>query len=264
MYELFDVSPNSRQDNKTLLWAESNTRQLHTRTRPVRESFFDFEIVFIMVWLDTHFRSTDSNTHRAYDFYGGKKMKSYTFQKGSALIICMVVLVVCSALAVGLAAISGANMEIAVNQRGANQAFASAESGLETIRYWLSRVTMPSSTLPGQYFTTAVAAVRSDLLANGITNMTLNSDGTIPSVTLDATTGRAFTGLLHWDPGTPHILEVTVRGSSGEMARTIKVDFSIEPYKFPIFDYGLATKGALNFPQNPTLTGAAENWEADL
>jgi len=191
-------------------------------------------------------------------------MRSYTFQKGSALIACMVVLVVCSALAVGLAAISGANMEIAANQREANRAFASAESGLETIRYWLSRVTMPSSTPEAQYFTTAVNAVRSDLLASGITNITLNSDGTIPSVTLDAASGQSFTGLLHCDPCAPHIFEVTVRGASGEMTRTIKVDFSIEPYKFPIFDYGLATKGSLNFPQNPTLTGAAESWEADL
>ena len=66
-------------------------------------------------------------------------MKSRTLQNGSALIVCMVVLVVCSALAVGLAAISGANVQIADNQRGANQAFASAESGLETIRYWLSK-----------------------------------------------------------------------------------------------------------------------------
>ena len=191
-------------------------------------------------------------------------MKSRTLQNGSALIVCMVVLVVCSALAVGLAAISGANVEIADNQRGANQAFASAESGLETIRYWLSRVTMPSSTPPAQYFDTVINAVRADLLANGITNMTIQNDGTIPSVTLDAATGRSFTAVLSCDPCTPNVLTATVRGTSGEMARTIRVDFSIEPYTFPIFDYGLATKGALNFPQNPTLTGAAENWEADI
>ena len=47
-------------------------------------------------------------------------MKSRTLQNGSALIVCMVVLVVCSALAVGFAAISGANVQIADNQRGAN------------------------------------------------------------------------------------------------------------------------------------------------
>ena len=42
------------------------------------------------------------------------------------------------------------------------------------------------------------------------------------------------------------------------------MSFHVKPYKFPIFNYGMATKGALQFPQNPTLTGAAENWEADI
>ena len=176
----------------------------------------------------------------------------------------MMVLVVCSALAVGLAALSGANLEIADNQQKTNQAFASAESGLEVIRYWLGRVQMPSTTPPPQYLSTVISTVRSDLLANGITSLTLHDDGTIPSVTLNATTGQSFSGQLHCDPCTPQIIEATVSGTSREMVRTIQVDFSIEPYSFPIFDYGIATKGSLNFPQNPTLSGAAENWEADL
>ena len=191
-------------------------------------------------------------------------MRTRTFRKGSALIACTIMLVVVSALAVGLAAMSGANLRVADNQQEANRAFASAESGLEVMRYWLGQVRMPSSTPPSEYLSTVISIVRSDLDANSITNFTVNTDGSIPAVALDSTTGQTFTGQWSTSAAAPTILNVTVTGLSGTMSRTLTVNFGIEPYKFPIFNYGIATKGALEFPNNPTLTGATQNWEADI
>ncbi len=191
-------------------------------------------------------------------------MRTRTFRNGSALITCTIVLVVVSALAVSLAAISGANLQVADNQQEANRAFASAESGLEVMRYWLGRVKIPSTTPPEDYLSTIIAAVRSDLETNSITNFTVNTDGSIPTVTLNSTSGQTFMGQCSSVSSDPTIVKITVAGASGAMSRTITVDFSIEPYRFPIFDYGIAIKGGLEFPNNPTLTGATQNWEADI
>jgi len=62
----------------------------------------------------------------------------------------------------------------------------------------------------------------------------------------------------------PYVLEVYSTGGDAQITRTIKVDFNIEPYKHPIFNYGLATKGPINYTGNPTTSGVSESWEADI
>ena len=186
------------------------------------------------------------------------------FHKGSALIACMIVLVIVSAMSVALAALSAANVQIARNQGRGNQAFANAESGLEVTRYWLSHVRVPSSTLTSDYLSTVIVDVRSDLQDNSVTDFVVANDGSVGPVTLDPNTGQVFSGQWSVDATHPTILDIASTGASGIASRTVGVHFSIEPYRFPIFNYGIATKGAIRFPQNPTLTGASQNWEADI
>lgn len=186
------------------------------------------------------------------------------FRNGSVMVLCIIVLAVVSVLAVGLAGISAANLTIADNQQKSNLAFANAESGFEVMRYWLSRARIPSSTPPAQYVSTIIAVVRGDLAANGIANFVVGTDGAIPAVTLDSTGPQTFRGQWSADAVNPALLRVAAIGSSGPAVRTITVQFSVAPYHFPIFNYGIATKGALRFPQNPTLTGVTQNWEADV
>jgi hypothetical protein len=191
-------------------------------------------------------------------------MTSHAFREGSVLIACTIFLVIFVTLAVGMATMSGANLRIADNQREANLAFASAESGLEVVRYWVDRIRMPSSTPVADYFSTAVSRLQAELATNGIGNLQINSDGSIPTVVIHALSGQSFSGQLYTDPTNPAVLRLYIVGASHGAARTVQVRFRIEPYRFPIFNYGMATKGALQFPQNPTLTGTAENWEADI
>jgi hypothetical protein len=191
-------------------------------------------------------------------------MTVHVFRNGSAMIACTFVLVVISALAVGLAGLAGANLTLAENQQKANQAFASAESGLEVMHYWLSRVRIPSSTPPAQYFSAVITTVRGELAVNDISNFVVNADGSIPTVALDSSGTQTFRGQWSADANNPALLHVTAIGSSGPASRTLMVEFSIAPYHFPIFNYGIATKGALRFPQNPTLTGVTQGWEADV
>ena len=53
---------------------------------------------------------------------------------GSALILSMIFIVICSVLAVSLATMSGNNIQLADNQRKADRARACAESGFDEIR----------------------------------------------------------------------------------------------------------------------------------
>ena len=191
-------------------------------------------------------------------------MMSSKTNKGSALLLSIIVLATLSAWAVFICSVSGSNLQIAENQRKGDSARASAESGLEITRYWLSKVMMPSSTSPSVYLTTVVADLQSQFTAKGISNIVVDTDGTIQAVTLDSAGGRSFSGQLVIDPNHPTVLQLRVTGNSGELARKIGVSYGIEAYEFPIFNYGLATKETLHFPGNPTVRGATSNWEADI
>ncbi|HPC96683.1 MAG TPA: hypothetical protein PLU87_17185 [Sedimentisphaerales bacterium] len=193
-------------------------------------------------------------------------MKRIRHRRGLTLIACMIFLVIFLAFGASLAALSGTNVQMAANQRRAARALAGAESGLEVMRYWLSFVTMEATTPPAQYLATIVDQVQT--AASG-TNLVLAGDGTVPAVAINPATKQAFTAQLGpirttMDPTRPHILDVTVTGTCEGVSRTIRVGFDIAPYQHPIFNYGLATKGPVQFPNNPTTSTVTSNWEADI
>ena len=188
----------------------------------------------------------------------------HTKRKGAVLIIAMIFVVIFSALAVSMAAMSGTNVQLASNHHKVDCALSSAASGLEVQRHWLAPVTMPSSTPQANYFSTIVNTLQYDLDANSISNITLQNDGSILPVSLNSTTGQTFTGQMHISDSNSNVLEVFSIGGDPQITRTIKVDFDIEPYKWPIFNYGLATKGPLSYTGNPLTTAATASWEADI
>jgi hypothetical protein len=176
----------------------------------------------------------------------------------------MIFLVVFMALGASLAAMSGTNVQLSANQRRAASALAGAESGMEVIRYWLGHVMMDATTPPADYLATIIDQLQLDLQASSATNMILASDGFLQPVSLGSASGRSFSALLSMNAANPSILDVTVTGTCGAMERTIRVGFNIAPYEHPIFKYGLAAKGPIQFPNNPTTTSVTSNWEADL
>lgn len=184
-------------------------------------------------------------------------------RRASALIVSMMFVLIFSALAIGMMTMSGTNVQLASNHHNINTAFVAAQSGQDVIRYWLSRVLFSSSTPPASYFSTIVSELKNDLIANGVTNVSVQNDGSIGTVMLDSTTGQNFDARIQIT-SQPTILQTRVTGHSGDITRTITVLFNIQPYVFPIFNFGLATKGPLNFPGNPTITAVNAAWEADV
>jgi hypothetical protein len=167
-----------------------------------------------------------------------------------------------SALALSMMTISGTNVQLASNHHNIDGALSSAQSGQEVVRYWLSQVLFPSSTKQADYFSAVIAALKTDLTSAKITNVVVQDDGSIGTVMLDSTAGLTFDAQLKMiDVNT---VQARVTGHSGGIARTIRTQYNIQPYVFPIFNYGLATKGPINFPGNPTITAVNAAWEADV
>jgi hypothetical protein len=184
-------------------------------------------------------------------------------RRGAVLIVSIIFVLIFSALAVSMVTMSGTNVQLASNQHKVGCAFASSESGMEAMRFWLKRVIFPSSVAPSNYFGEIVSNLQSDLAANSITNITVLNDGTIPSVPLDSATGQGFESEIYIDANNIDILLLTATGGS-DITRTLRVQYDIQPYEYPIFDYGLATKGPVHFLGNPTVNGVNSNGEADI
>lgn len=193
-----------------------------------------------------------------------KKKSARLNRRGAVLIISMIFVLIFSALAVSMATMSGTNVQLASNQHKVDCAFASTESGQEAMRYWLSDVKIPSSTPPSDYFGAIVGTLQYDLDANNISNITVYNDGSIPPVGLHSASGQNFEGEILIDANDLNILQVYTTGRSGQITRTIRVNYDIEPYEYPIFDFGMATKGPVHFLGNPTITGINSNNEADI
>jgi len=176
----------------------------------------------------------------------------------------MVFVLIFSALAVSMAAMSDTNVQLASNHHNVNAALVSALSGQEVMRYWLSDLLISSSTPISQYHSAIISALKNNLIDNYISNITVKPDGSISTVMLNSTGGCYFDGIIQVDPSDPTILQCIITGYSNSISRTITVEYGIQAYEFPIFNYGLATKGPLDFPNNPTVTAVNTPWEADM
>ncbi len=192
------------------------------------------------------------------------RKSSHSKRYGTVLILSMIFVVIFSALAISMLTLSGTNAQLASNQHKVDYALASAESGLEVERYWLNRVMMPSTTPVSSYLSEIVSLVKDDLTAEGVTNITLSDSGAFEPVVLNSTNGQNFEGQLDVDANSPDTLHLQASGGTEQVSRTIGVSFAIDDYKWPIFNYGMATKGPINYTGNPTTLSASENWEADI
>lgn len=185
--------------------------------------------------------------------------------KGAAFVTSMIFVLVFSALAVSMATLSGTNLQISENQRKNDCARACAESGLEIMRFWLSRFSVAGDTEPALVFQTLATSLQDDLAANDITNITTTHNSsiiTIPSVTLDSENSKSFSAeIIQLDPET---LQMDVTGVYKDTTKTIRANYRYGVKQHTVFDYGVATKGPLGLAGNIELEGININVESDV
>jgi len=192
-------------------------------------------------------------------------MNSCQKQKGSVLIISMIFVCIFATFAVCMSQIADSNAQIASNHRQSNYAFTSAESGLEIVRFWLNRISISATTAESERFNVLNTLLQNDLAANCITNITpiyCGSTITIPNATVESGTGQSFSAEIRQI--NPEVLQLDVTGIAGEASRTIRVNYNIGTQAHAVFDYGVATKGALHLAGNIELEGANVAVEASV
>jgi len=177
----------------------------------------------------------------------------------------MIVLTTLSVWAVAIYSISGTNVQLAENQRKADGARASAESGVEVMRYWLSHFAVPGDTSAGAVFGLLATSLATDLADNEVFQMTPSYSGStiaIPSATLNSSTGQSFSAqITQVDAET---IRVDVTGMYGTLTRTIRFAYKIDERAHNVFDYGVATKGPLSLAGNILLDGVTISLESDV
>jgi len=193
---------------------------------------------------------------------------SHLKEEGSALILSLIFIVMFSAMATAMAALSGGNVQLAKNQKQGAQALASAHSGLEIARYYMAKVNLPASVSPADRLESIASSLQNAFADVGAQNLyasynTSTQTLTIPNVTLDSQTSSSFDITIAYD-GDYDTLSLVVTGSGGEATRRIGVKYGFTTIGNPIFDFGIATKGPLNMQGNVDIEGFNENIEASV
>ena len=193
--------------------------------------------------------------------------RNVTSRKGVALVLSLVFLVVFSSLGVAMLRMTSTQVQAASNMHVANLARSSAESGLEYLRYWVSQVTIPGSVAPSQRFSYMASAVRSDLLASGIEDVTLGADalsiGTANNgIALTQQADRKFSGVIRSLDADTIQLEAT--GEAGGLSRKVALNYTFGVRNRSVFDFGVASRGPVQLSGNVQLTGYNVSVEADV
>jgi Tfp pilus assembly protein PilX len=169
-------------------------------------------------------------------------------RRAAVLIVSMIFVILFSVFAATMATISGINVQVADNQRKIDAARACAESGLEIMRHWLSQVSISGNITPDQRLTLV-----NNALPTNLQDDTYNSTIETPSVTLNSAKNQSFVATItQIDDDT---LQMDVTGIYGSITRTIRVNYIFETSANTVFDYGVASKGAVSLTGNVELAG---------
>jgi len=180
--------------------------------------------------------------------------------QGSALVLSLIFIAVFSALATALAVISETSVQLADNLRRADATRGCAESGLEVVRYWLSRVQMSGTIAPSDRFNYLANTFQGELSAAGITNIVPVQSGstlTMSDIPLKADGSEKFSAVLTGIDANTVQVDVTgyVTGSSGALQRRIRSNCRYFQRADTVFDYGVASKGPVSLSGNIELEG---------
>ncbi len=185
--------------------------------------------------------------------------------RGTVMIVSMILLIVISSLAISIAAMSGTNVQLAENLHSANRVRACSESGFDVVRYWLSRVTIPGYAGTEQRLSSIANSLQEKLATESITNIPVSFDGSsiiIPSVILNSVDGSGFSAVITLTDSETVCVDVT--GYSGQMTREISGSYNFNVIGHSVFDYGVATKGPLSLSGNVELDGVNVSVESSV
>jgi Tfp pilus assembly protein PilX len=200
--------------------------------------------------------------------YSHNIRKRRRLRRGMAYILSLVVLSLCTTMAVAMASGTSVNLTRSENMQNALNAQLAAEGGLQFLLQSIASTDMPKETTQE----TLMGNLAAEL--GGILDDTANLSGavvsaasttvTIPAISVE---GSVFTCVLtRIDPDTEGNLRcrLSVTGSSGGMSRSISVDLCLKSSAPGVFDYGIATKGTIDISGNAKILSMSDPSDANV
>jgi hypothetical protein len=176
-------------------------------------------------------------------------------QNGIVLIITMVIIAIISALALALAAVSAANLQITDNRQNASKSLASAHSGTEILKHFLDGINASA----GSERISSIATELDNLFTpEEIDNLRFERIGeqiNFGPVTIDSAQNQSFSAILSPVVGSSDAVRLSVTGVCGNINKTTTVDFNIVSRGNSVFNYGVASRGALQMSGQAELSG---------
>src|SRR5437773_1983121 len=184
-------------------------------------------------------------------------------RRGVASVLAMLYLVIFSTLALGFFASTTLSTQIAGNDRRTMEAQVAAESGLQFMRYQLSRVKVDASVPPEKVFEEVYHQLATNLngkpnlggaeVAYDGTSIAIPGGGTYVNITPDG--DAAFATSIVPD-GDRLVTRLVGRSARGAFHRALQLDFVRVDQATNIFDYGIVTRGPIVMSGGGLIAGA--------
>src|SRR5687768_5410899 len=183
----------------------------------------------------------------------------------------MLYLTLFAALALGFFAQTNLGAQVSANEERVLEAQVASESGLQFLRYQLSRVSIPPTVPREQVFDEVYNQL--SVLLEGTGNLGTQEVEFVSTpgarainIPADPTqfiplgpSGANFRAAITEMANTRLRIKTTGRAGGGFMvARSIAMDFVEAPRRSPVLDYGLATRGTVELNARSALRGATD------
>ena len=186
-------------------------------------------------------------------------------RQGITSVIAMFYLAIFSTLAIGFYSSVTTQVQLSYNDMNINAAQASAESGMQFIRYQLSALNIPHSTPTAQLFSIAYTQLSTAMNNTGnlggdtvgLSGTTINIPGTNGNwVNLDNNGGRFFASVSQ--SGQQLVVKATGQARNGQIMRAIQMNYGVAQKASGIFGYGVASRGSISMNGNTKILGATD------
>ncbi len=195
-------------------------------------------------------------------------MSARTNRRGLALILSMVFVLIFSALAVSMAAMSNTNAQVASEQRKAALALAAAHSGLECAKYVVSTIALPET--PYNFVSESEAAEVWSSLGDHLAAVALDGRSApysarftdaggsgdqfiISDLNYGATATQFSLRFCRYDTD-PTTIKVRSVGTNGQIARQVNMDMKITKDS-AVMTYAVASRGRMWLTGDTTIHG---------
>ncbi|HEV8605966.1 MAG TPA: hypothetical protein VGQ99_11395 [Tepidisphaeraceae bacterium] len=180
-------------------------------------------------------------------------------------LLAMLYLALIASLAVGFYASTNSASMVTENEKRTSMALMSCESGMDFMRFHMDQVTIPYGTTQTQLFGKLYSELKLQLEDTGnMGSKTIANDGafiTIPSdpsqyIKLDPKGGE-FRVIIE-NLGQKVEVKIVGRYAGYEARRAVQMKFDLAEKASHIFDYGMASKGAISTAGTSRIRGATD------